>query len=42
MENNYEYVQVLVDIVHLDTKTFSYKIAPDLKNKLSHLAAYLQ
>jgi len=27
-------VQVLVDIAHLDTRTFSYKIAPDLKNKI--------
>lgn len=34
MENNFEYVQVLVTIPHLDTRTFSYKIAPDLKNKI--------
>ena len=34
MENNFEYVQVLVDIAHLDTRTFSYKIANDLKDKI--------
>ncbi len=34
MENNYEYVQVLVDIARLDTRTFSYKVPEDLKNKI--------
>ena len=34
MENNFEYVQVLVDIAQLDTRTFSYKLPADLKNKI--------
>ena len=34
MENDFEYVQVLVDIAHLDTRTFSYKITDDLKDKI--------
>ena len=33
-ENKFEYAQVLIDIARLDTKTFSYKIPDDLKNKI--------
>ena len=34
MNDDFEYVQVLVDIAHLDTRTFSYKITDDLKGKI--------
>ena len=32
--NEFEYVQVLVDVARLDTRTFSYKIPDDLKSKI--------
>jgi len=34
MNEDFKYVQVLVDIARLDTKTFSYKITEDLKGKI--------
>ena len=34
MENDFEYVQVLVDIARIDTRTFSYKITDDLRGKI--------
>ena len=34
MENDFKYVQVLVNIPKLDTRTFSYKITDDLKDKI--------
>ena len=34
MGNYYKYVQVLVDIARIDTRTFSYKITDDLNGKI--------
>ncbi|MDD3593766.1 MAG: primosomal protein N' [Candidatus Gastranaerophilales bacterium] len=34
MNNDFQYVQVLVDIPNIDTRTFSYKVSEDLKPKL--------
>ncbi len=34
MSETFDYVQVLVDIPKLDTRTFSYKITDDLKDKI--------
>jgi len=34
MSKDFQYVQVLVDIPRLDTRTFSYKITEDLKGKI--------
>ena len=31
---DFKYAQVLVDIPHLDTRTFSYKIPDDLQDKI--------